>query len=126
MGWDIVDTGFRIVLSAAVPEIAKTKSRPAVEAFLAEHQLSITDISLWIAHPGGPKVIDALQEALGLDDEDLRLTRESLQQVGNVSSASVLFILDKTLATRQPPSGSYGLMIAMGPAFCAELILLQW
>jgi len=126
MGWDVTNTGFKVVLSADVPEIARTQLRPAVEAFLADHQLSIDDISHWIAHPGGPKVTQAMQEGLGLNGDALRLSRESLARFGNVSSASVLFILDETLATCQPAPGTHGLMVAMGPAFCAELVLLQW
>jgi len=125
MGWDVTDTGFKVVLSADVPDIARTQLRPVIEAFLADHQLCIADISHWIAHPGGPKVTQGLQEGLGLNGDALRLSRESLARVGNVSSASVLFILEETLATCQPP-GTYGLMVAMGPAFCAELVLLQW
>lgn len=126
MGWDVVDTGFKVVLSAAVPKIARNQIRPAVESFLADHDLCQDDIAHWIAHPGGPKVIEALTEGLELDDDALRLSHESLAQLGNLSSASVLLILKETLARCQPPPGTYGLMLAMGPAFCAELVLLQW
>ena len=126
MGWDVIDTGFKVVLNAAVPDIARTRLRPAVESFLAGYDLCLDDISHWIAHPGGPKVIQALEEGLGLEEDALCLSRESLAQVGNLSSASILLILKETLAQYRPPPGTYGLMIAMGPAFCAELVLLQW
>lgn len=126
MGWDIGDTGFKVVLNAAVPEIAGSQLRPALEAFLAEHNLTLADIRHWIAHPGGPKVIQAMQESLELDDHAFHLSWQSLAQVGNVSSASVLFILKATLDRYQPPAGSYGILMAMGPAFCAELVLLRW
>ena len=126
MGWDIGDRGFKVVLSADVPDIARTRLRPAIETFLADHRLSIDDIDRWMAHPGGPKVTQAIEDGLGLSRSALRLSRESLARVGNVSSASVLFILHETLAGNQPPVGAHGLMIAMGPAFCAELVLLQW
>jgi alkylresorcinol/alkylpyrone synthase len=126
MGWDVVDTGFKVVLSAAVPDIARGEVRPAVEAFLADHNLSQEEISHWIAHPGGPKVIQALADGLGLEDGALALSSESLAKVGNLSSASILLILKETMARYQPAAGTYGLMIAMGPAFCAELVLLQW
>jgi alkylresorcinol/alkylpyrone synthase len=125
MGWDVTDTGFKVVLSADVPDIARTQLRPAIEAFLADHGLGMGDIAHWIAHPGGPKVIQSMEEGLDLNGDTFRLSRESLARVGNVSSASVLFILAETLATRRPP-GTYGLMLAMGPAFCAELVLLRW
>lgn len=126
MGWDVVDTGFKVVLNAAVPDIARARVRPAVESFLATHGLCLDDIEHWVAHPGGPKVIQALEEGLGLDPDELCLSRESLAQVGNLSSASILLILKETLARYHPPSGTYGMMIAMGPAFCAELVLLRW
>jgi alkylresorcinol/alkylpyrone synthase len=126
MGWDITDRGFKVILSAAVPEIARTHLRPAITSFLAERYLSLQDISHWIAHPGGPKVIQAMTEGLDLPVAALQLSRESLAQIGNVSSASVLIVLKETLARYQPPPGTYGLMIAMGPAFCAELVLLKW
>ncbi len=126
MGWDIADGGFQVVLSADVPEIAGTRIRPAVDAFLAENGLQRADIAAWVAHPGGPRVIEALEEGLELEDGALSLSRESLAQVGNLSSASVLLILQETLRRQRLEPGSFGLMMAMGPAFCAELVLLQW
>lgn len=126
MGWEIVNEGFKLVLSADVPEIAQNELRPAVEAFLAQHNLTIETIGCWIAHPGGPKVMEGLQTGLGLASDALRLSWESLERIGNVSSASVLFVLDETLARVRPVPGTYGVMLAMGPAFCAELVLLQW
>jgi alkylresorcinol/alkylpyrone synthase len=77
-------------------------------------------------HPGGPRVIHALADGLGLRDEALSLSWETLAEVGNVSSASVLLILDKTMKRVQPKPGEWGVLMAMGPAFCAELVLLQW
>lgn len=126
MGWDVTDGGFRVVLSADVPDIARQGVRPAVTAFLARHDLCLDDVTYWVAHPGGPKVIKALEEGLGLGEDGLQLSRESLARVGNVSSASILFILRDTLARFRPEPGDYGVMIAMGPAFCAEMVLLQW
>jgi alkylresorcinol/alkylpyrone synthase len=126
MGWDVVDSGLKISLSADVTTIAETHLRPGVEAFLDGHGLSIGDIKHWIAHPGGPKVIQAIESGLGLGEHALDLSRESLAAVGNLSSSSVLLILEETLARFQPETGSYGLLMAMGPAFCAELVLLQW
>jgi alkylresorcinol/alkylpyrone synthase len=126
MGWDVTNTGFRVVLNAAVPEIARTRLRPAVDTFLAERGLTVADMGYWVAHPGGPKVITAMEEGLELPPEALRRSRDSLAEVGNISSVSILLILEKTLAEETPPPGAYGLMVAMGPAFCAELVLLQW
>ncbi|MBI3926918.1 MAG: type III polyketide synthase [Armatimonadetes bacterium] len=125
MGWDVCNTGFRVVLGPEVPDYA-LKVGPALESFLEDHGLALSDIDHWIAHPGGPKVIDAMEQALGLGPGALDLSRRSLAEVGNVSSASVLFVLDDFLRTRRPEEGSYGIMMAMGPAFCAELLLLRW
>ncbi|MGZ5404760.1 MAG: 3-oxoacyl-[acyl-carrier-protein] synthase III C-terminal domain-containing protein, partial [Nocardioides sp.] len=75
--------------------------------------------------PGGPKVIDALRDALEVEEEALALTRESLARIGNLSSASVLHVLEDTLRDRPPVPGTYGLLLAMGPGFCSELVLLR-
>ena len=125
MGWDVTDSGFKILLSAGVPKLTEERLRPAVDDFLAAHDLAVSDISHWIAHPGGPKVLDAIEQALDLEPEALRFSRESLAQVGNLSSASVLLILGQTLAL-EPEPGRWGVMFSMGPGFCAELLLLRW
>lgn len=125
MGWDMKDTGFQVVLDPGVPEFAREHLRPGLESFLKDHSLTIGDIDVWIAHPGGPKVISGMEEGLGLAPGTLRLSIESLQKYGNLSSASVLFILQETLALN-PASGSLGVLVAMGPAFAAEYSLLQW
>jgi alkylresorcinol/alkylpyrone synthase len=85
----------------------------------------IDDIGVWVSHPGGPKVIEAINDALALPEEALELTWRSLSEVGNLSSSSVLHVLRDTLA-KQPASGSPGVLMAMGPGFCAELVLLRW
>lgn len=125
MGWDMTDSGFQVVLDPGVPEFAREHLKPGLEAFLKEHSLSIGDIDVWIAHPGGPKVITGMEEGLGLAPGTLKLSVKSLQEYGNLSSASVLFILKETLA-ENPPPGSLGVLVAMGPAFAAEYSLLQW
>lgn len=126
MGWEVTDGGFQVVLNAAVPKIAEKQLPPVVDAFLADYGLQRADIARWISHPGGPAVIDAMEAGLEVAPGTLDLSRESLGKVGNVSSASVLFILQETLRRSPPPAGSYGLLMAMGPAFCAELVLLRW
>lgn len=125
MGWDIGGEGLRIVLSAAVPDVVRAHARADVEAFLGAHGLAPRDIGAWICHPGGPKVLEALEESLGLDRRQTRSTWESLEKVGNLSSASVLLVLDGFLR-EQPPPGTHGIMLAMGPGFCSELVLLRW
>jgi alkylresorcinol/alkylpyrone synthase len=127
MGWEVGDSGFKVLLSADIAELAHSEARPCVEAFLDRHGLTIADIDHWLVHPGGPRVIQALEAGLGLPDEALTLSWESLAEVGNISSASVLLILDKTMK-RSPfgKPGEVGVLMAMGPAFSAELVLLQW
>jgi alkylresorcinol/alkylpyrone synthase len=126
MGWDISEQGFKIVLSAEVPEMAREHLAADVDRFLADHGLGRDDVASWVCHPGGPKVLEAIQEALGLDDDALALTWRSLREVGNLSSTSVLLVLKETLERHRPPPGSHGMLMAMGPGFCSELVLLKW
>jgi alkylresorcinol/alkylpyrone synthase len=125
MGWDVGATGLRIVLDAAVPAIVERYLGEDVDRFLAEHGLQRDDVEWYVCHPGGPKVLEAVQATLGLDRSALGVTWRSLAQVGNLSSASVLHVLSETLRDRPPRPGSYGLALAMGPGFCSELVLLQ-
>lgn len=125
MGWDVTSQGFRIVLSGEVPEVARRHLRGDVDRFLADHGLRLADIDRFVCHPGGPRVLEAFEEALDRPREAFALTWESLRALGNLSSASVLMVLRDTLALSDPP-GTRGLMISMGPGFCAELVLLEW
>jgi alkylresorcinol/alkylpyrone synthase len=124
MGWDVGGTGFKVVLSAGVPDVVRTHLPAAVDGFLRDHGLTRNDIRHWVCHPGGPKVITAIEESLALPPNALAITRESLASVGNLSSASVLDVLGKTQWKAR--SGDLGLLMAMGPGFCAELVLLSW
>ena len=126
MGWDISETGFKIVLSGDVPVVAREKLRPDVDAFLANQGLTRADITSWVCHPGGPKVLEAMQESLELPEGALDVTWRSLREVGNLSSTSVLLVLEETLEHHRPPPGSWGMLLAMGPGFCSELVLLRW
>lgn len=126
MGWDISQDGFRIVLSADVPQVVRDFLRRDVDGFLADHGLTRADISSWVCHPGGPKVLEAMQEALELPDGALEVTWRSLREVGNLSSTSVLLVLAETLENHRPVPGSWGMITAMGPGFCSELVLLRW
>lgn len=126
MGWRISEGGFRIVLSADVPKMVEQHLRQDVDTFLADHGLARDEISTWICHPGGPKVLDAMAEALTLPPDALDLTWRSLREVGNLSSTSVLLVLEATMRQAQPEPGSWGVLLAMGPGFCSELVLLRW
>jgi len=126
MGWDISERGFQVVLSAEVPEVVRDYLRGDVDRFLTDQGLPRADISSWVAHPGGPKVLEAMQEALELPEGALERTWKSLREVGNLSSASVLMVLGDTLEEGRPAAGALGMLLAMGPGFCSELVLLEW
>ncbi|MFD7516001.1 type III polyketide synthase [Streptomyces niveus] len=126
MGWSVTGSGFRVVLDSSVPDVVRRLLADDVRGFLAEHGLTPADVTGWVAHPGGPKVLQAVGESLGLPDGALDVTWRSLAEVGNLSSSSVLHVLRDTLARHAPEPGSPGLMIAMGPGFCCELVLLRW
>lgn len=126
MGWEITSEGFKVVLSADVPDVVRTHLRRDVDRFLDDHGLSRADIASYVCHPGGPKVLEAYQQALDLPDGALQVTWDSLATVGNLSSASILMVLRDTMESARPPAGSHGLLVAMGPGFCSELVLVQW
>lgn len=126
MGWDIGSFGMRIVLGAEVPDLVATFLRDDIEALLGDHGKRITEVDRWISHPGGPKVIEAIQSALDLNRTDLAMTWDSLARIGNLSSASVLHVLRDTLDQRPGAPGDLGVLMAMGPGFCSELVLLTW
>jgi len=126
MGWDVVDTGFKVLLSAKVPEVVEARVGADVDAFLADHGLARGDVRHWIAHTGGPRVLEAFRAALALPEAALARSWASLREVGNLSSASVLFVLGDHLEAAEARPGELGLLAAMGPGFAAELVLLRW
>ncbi len=126
MGWDISEAGFKIVLSPQLPELIKGRLAGDIEAFLGKYQLRRSDIGNWVIHTGGPKVLDSIQSTLDLKDSDLDRSWNCLRQFGNLSSASVLLVLEEVLMNDRPPEGTFGVLMAMGPGFCLEMILLKW
>ncbi|WNI19443.1 type III polyketide synthase [Actinacidiphila sp. ITFR-21] len=126
LGWDIGDRGFQIVLGGDLPDLVRSHLGSDVRAFLADHDLKPQDVTAWVCHPGGPRILEAVRETLDLPARALELAWRSLAEVGNLSSASVLHVLRDTLALRPPLPGSAGLLLAMGPGFCSELVLLRW
>jgi alkylresorcinol/alkylpyrone synthase len=126
MGWDISENGFRIVLSPDVPKMVHEHLAADIDEFLADQGLSRSDIGTWIMHTGGPKVLDAITEAMQLPPDALDASWESLSKVGNLSSASVLVVLEDFMTQRRPKPGSLSVLGAMGPGFCSELVLLRW
>jgi len=126
MGWDVVDTGFKVVLSAKVPEVVEAHVGTDVDAFLAEHGLARREVRHWIAHTGGPKVLEAFRRGLDLPAAAIERSWRSLREIGNLSSASVLFVLGDLLDSGEARPGDVGVLAAMGPGFSAELVLLRW
>jgi alkylresorcinol/alkylpyrone synthase len=124
IGWDIGGTGFRIVLSAGVPDVIGRHFAGDVHSLLNANRLGVADVSTWLAHPGGPKVLEAFAQALGLADAAFEPSWRALAAAGNQSSAAVLGILSEALRT--PVPGETGLLFALGPGVTAELVLLHW
>jgi len=126
MGWSIGDLGFKIVLSPDVPKVVNENLLNNVEAFLADNHLTQADIASYIFHSGGPKVLEAMETSLSLPPGALEPSWRSLREVGNLSAASVLMVLEDYLLNSPGKPGTYSILAAMGPAFCSELVLLQW
>ncbi|MGH9469744.1 MAG: type III polyketide synthase [Terriglobia bacterium] len=125
MGWDISERGFKIVLSPRLPELIEERLGGDVRSFLSDCGLAFGDIGRWILHTGGPRILEATARALELPKKALAVSWDVLRRVGNLSSASVLLVLEEVMRER-PPAGTYGLLAAMGPGFCSELVLLRW
>jgi alkylresorcinol/alkylpyrone synthase len=125
MAWNVGPGGLQPVFSPELPAVIEKHLADDVDRFLSGHGLTRSDIEAWVAHPGGPKVITAIGKSLDLPPEALELTWRSLGEVANLSSASVLHVLRDTIA-KPPAAGSPGLIVAMGPGFSSELVLLRW
>ncbi|PUB22848.1 isopalmitoylresorcinol synthase [Promicromonospora sp. AC04] len=125
LGWDVRDTGFAIVLSATLPDLLRAHLLADVKGLLAEHELTPAAVPTWVVHAGGPRVIDAVRDAVGLSEDAVRESRESLACAGNLSSASVLDVLARTLAHSDAPPGSPVVLMAFGPGVSCELVLLR-
>ncbi len=123
LGWQVGGTGFRIVLSGALAETVAAHAGADVAALLAPLGVAAPAVDRWVVHPGGPKILDAVQDALGLDAGALAVSRAVLARTGNLSSATVLHVL---AATEAPPGGGTGVVLAFGPGVGAELVALRW
>ncbi len=123
MGWDFLDSGFKVVFSQDIPTIIHQNVKEDVTSFLSKHQLELKDIRNFIFHPGGKKVLSAYEDALKLDNDSLHNSREVIQNYGNMSSATVLYVLEKFMT--EGYQKGYGLMLALGPGFSSEMVLLE-
>jgi alkylresorcinol/alkylpyrone synthase len=126
MGWDISEKGFSLALSPKLPELISSHLAGDVEGFLRDQGLGREQVENWVIHPGGPKIVTTIAQALGLSGHDTEASLECLRRAGNLSGASVLLVLEEVVMNRHPAPGSYGLLLAMGPGFSSELILLRW
>lgn len=126
LGFDLHEDGFHAVLSKDVPALLRGVIAELVKRLTASHGLSPADVTAFVVHPGGKKILGAVEDALGLRREDTQPSREVLRDYGNQSSASVLFVLERWLENRRPARGTVGVMAAFGPGLSAELLLLQW
>ncbi len=126
MGFDLKDSGFHIVLSRDVPEMIRADIGRLIHGFLERNDLSDGEMAAFVLHPGGQKLLRFIEEELGLPKEKTQPSWDVLAQYGNLSSATVLFVLHQWLTKRVIGKGEHGLMAAFGPGFSAEMLLLEW
>lgn len=126
MGWKVSEKGFQVILSPNVPAVIREHLGQDVDSLLEEHDLRRRDIGAWILHTGGPKVLEATEESLGIGRAELATSWECLRTMGNLSSASVLCVLEQFMTRKRPSPGTWSVLAAMGPGFCSELVLLRW
>jgi alkylresorcinol/alkylpyrone synthase len=126
MGFELRNPGLQIVLDRGLAPFIRREVGPAIETFLQARGLARRDIAHWILHPGGRRVIEVMSERLGLEPADLAPTEAVLAAHGNMSSVTVLFVLEEILRSQRPARGARGLLGAFGPGFGAELLLLEF
>lgn len=126
IGWNVGGSGFEIVLTAGVAEVIEKHFPHEVADFLADNGLQVEDVAAWVAHPGGPRVLDAFAHSLDVPAIAFEKSWASLDRVGNLSSAAVLHVLADTIAAGDQVAGDHGLLFALGPGVSAEFVLLEW
>lgn len=125
MGWNVVSKGLQVIFAQRIPDIVEEYAAEDIDDFLTTHDLSLKDISAFLFHPGGTKVLRAYETALGLTDHELSLSWDILSDYGNISSATVLFVLERYMKQNKQSNGGYGLIAALGPGFCSESMLIK-
>lgn len=126
MGWRIEDGGFNVVLQPGIPDLVRARLPQAMDSFLAEQGLGRSAIRHWMVHTGGPKVLRAIESSLDLPEHALARSWRSLSSIGNLSSASVLFVAGDVLDAGVAEPGDYGVLMSLGPGFCGEVLLVRW
>jgi alkylresorcinol/alkylpyrone synthase len=125
MGWDVDDSGLHVVFSRDIPTFVRERLKPALDRFLAERGVPAGGLAHVVAHPGGPRVLGAYAEALGVPPETFRHSAAVLRECGNMSSPTVLFVLERTLASGDIGAGDRAVIAALGPGFSSELVLAR-
>jgi alkylresorcinol/alkylpyrone synthase len=126
MGWDFTGDGMRLVLARDIPEVVRDRIAPAVSEFVERHGAKVASLDHHVLHPGGPKVMATYRSSFGLPEDALQIARACMREYGNLSSAAVLFMLSDLMASGRPKPGDLGLMLALGPGFGAEMLVLAW
>ena len=126
MQWRIGDHGFEMVLSPRVPEVIRKHLRPWLDNWLSRYGLSPADVGSWAIHPGGPKILTACAQAVGFSADQLEPSQSILEEFGNMSSPTILFVLDDIQRRGAPAPGDYGVLMAFGPGLTMESALVQW
>ncbi|GAB4329162.1 MAG: hypothetical protein Kow0074_25500 [Candidatus Zixiibacteriota bacterium] len=126
MGWNFDSVGMQVVFSRSIPKIVRDKARSNIETFLAANGCSFDDLAAFVVHPGGTKVMDAYRDALPLPDAHFASAQSVLRDYGNMSSPTVLFVLDDVMKAKTLDPGSTALVTALGPGFSSESLLLQF
>jgi alkylresorcinol/alkylpyrone synthase len=124
MGWTVLQEGLQVVFAQRIPDIVEETSAEDIGTFLGAHDLKVADIDAFLLHPGGTKVMEAYLKALALEEDQLALSAGVLRDYGNMSSATVLYVLERYLEQNGPGNGGHGLVSALGPGFCSESLLL--
>ncbi|MCU0497719.1 MAG: type III polyketide synthase [Anaerolineae bacterium] len=126
MSFQLTDHGFRMYLSSYVPELLSAQVRPFIERFLTQHELTIDQVRHWGIHPGSAKIVQSVGDQLGLSAEQTTYSYQILQEYGNMSSATILFVLERLQTIARPQSGDYGVLMAFGPGLTMEALLMRW
>ena len=126
MGWDFSSRGLEVIFSKSIPFLLRKLLRENVEEFLDRSDMTISSLRHFAIHPGGAKILESICESLQISAEDLKDSQAVLEQYGNMSSPTVLFILKRLLEDDRPSKGDPGLAAAFGPGFSSELLLLRW
>ncbi len=125
MGFDLVNTGLKMILDKAVPDTIEAHFPEIIHPFLKKNNLEIKDVNNLIFHPGGKKIVQVIQELFGKYGKNIDVTKEILQEYGNMSSATVLFVLERFM-DKKLDKGEKGIMLSFGPGFTAQRVLLEW